>query len=136
MKKVICIILIIFILACCMGIGYVKGKDKGYNVGYSDAKTSYESKVNELSVKCEILESAQESNKSKFYYKDAYIFDQKKLENDVYEVTWYVNYYEVQCFVTHEKNRLDENYTYLLTMYGNETSDPADDVVVAIWKAM
>lgn len=145
MKKAICIPIIVTIIATIiMSLAYICGYDvskkigyeTGYNAGYFDAKEIYEFEIEKLSKQYEELALKNLTSNPDYYYAEAYIMNQDEGPDDMIIVTWCVNYSEVQCFLTYEPDYLDEDYTYLLTMYSNGTEDVLDDKVVVIWRSI
>ena len=124
MKKIITIVLMLVLMVAV------------YAAGYQDAKFIYESELEKSIHQYEELNLKGLTSNPDFYYGEAYIISQEKTEDDVVVVSWRVNYSETQCYLTHLFDYLDEDYTYLLTIYNNKTKDVSDDEIVVIWQAI
>lgn len=124
MKKIITVVLV-FIL---MVVVYIAGQQ--------EAKFSYESELEKLSLQYNELNLKGTTSNPDFYYGEAYIISQDEMPNGMISVSWCVNYSEIQCFITYEPDYLDEEYPYLLTMYSNGTKNTLDDEVAVIWQAI
>lgn len=146
MKKAIYIpiVIIIIIETIIISLGYICGYDTGkktghelgYSVGYFDAKEMYEHEFEELSKQYEELALKNLPSNPDYYYTEAYIIYQDESPDGMIVVAWCVNYSGTQCFLTYEPDYLDEDYTYLLTMYSNGTEDILDDEVAVIWRSI
>lgn len=136
MKKIITVLISIAFIIGSYALGINYGEQAGYQEGYFEAESHYEPELEKLSNQYEELVLKSVASNPEFYYGEAYIISQDKMPDGMVNVTWCVNYSEVQCFVTYEPDYLDEEYPYLLTMYSNGTKDTLDDEVVVIWQAI
>lgn len=137
MKRIISIVLAVVIVACFFGyLGLNHGKQTGYEQGYTEAQNIYEPELEKLNKQYEELILNGTTSNPEYYYGEAYILNQEKMPDGLVSVSWCVNYSEVQCFITYEKDFLDAETPYMLTMYSNGTQDTLDDQVVVIWQAI
>ena len=135
MKKFNSIILVAIICIIGLFCNYC-GKKVGYHEGYFEAQSVYEPELKKLTKQYEELALKDLTSNPEFYYAEAYILNQEEGPDDMINISWCVNYSEVQCFITYELDYMDEDYPYLLTMYSNGTEDTLDDEVVVIWQAI